>query len=95
MANQKNEEALLAQENMAELASKRWDLDPTEENLRAKMMAQVTAKGIQGERAVMDKKFEALRSLLEKGRAQIEQKYSFQDLINDVSKAEREGYING
>ena len=95
MANQKNEEALLAQETMAELASKRWDLDPTEKNLRAKMMAQVTAKGIQGERAVMDKKFEALRSLLEKGRAQIEQKYSFQDLINDVSKAEREGYING
>lgn len=30
--------------------------------------------------------------LAQKGQEQVKQKYSFQDLINDVSKAEREGY---
>ena len=94
MANQKNEEALLAQENVIEIANRRWELDPTIENLKAKMRAQVMTKGIQGERAVMDVKFNALRNMVEKGRAQLEQKYSFQDLIDDISKAEREGYPN-
>lgn len=78
-------------------AQELFDLDPTKESyanlVSAKQDAKLYHAAAEGNRMV-DRE-EAMRKMQEKAKNKIKQNYSFQDLINDVSKAEREGYPNG
>ena len=80
-----------------ETAQELFDLKPTKESYAnlasAKQDAKLYHAAAEGNRMV-DRE-EAMRKMREKGMNKVKQKYSFQDLINDVSKAEQEGYMNG
>lgn len=80
-----------------ETAQELFDLKPTKESYAnlasAKRDAKLYSAAAEGNRMI-DRE-EAMRKMREKGMNKVKQNYSFQDLINDVSKAEREGYVNG
>lgn len=66
-------------------AEELFKIDPTKERYEKASMLKKELNSMEN----------IISQLREKGMNQVKQKYSFQDLINDVSKAEREGYING
>ena len=84
-------------EQRAATAQELFDLKPTKESYAnlasAKRDAKLYSAAAEGNRMI-DRE-EAMRKMQKKGMDKVKQKYSFQDLINDVSKAEQEGYANG
>lgn len=80
----------------AELNPSKDTYDKLREALRVKSSTGRLHQGMSENIGVQRKSIQTIMDVLaQKGQEQVKQNYSFQDLINDVSKAEREGYVNG
>lgn len=77
-------------------AQELFDLDPTKKSYANLSSAKQDAKLYQAaaEGSRIKDRAEAMRKMAQKGQESVKQKYSFKQLIEDIAKAEREGYPN-